>query len=90
MSTFYELAYDPKLILQSPDFKVLTAEQVDSPSTKQENIACAYTEKHELLMIKKPMPKPRKGEVIVHVKASGICGVSGRDLFWCTRNLVGS
>ncbi|WOO80325.1 L-arabinitol 4-dehydrogenase [Vanrija pseudolonga] len=71
--TFYEAQYDPSKILKHADFKILQTGDaaLDDPKA---NIACAYTPAHEVLMINKPVPVARKGEAIVHVKATGICG----------------
>jgi L-iditol 2-dehydrogenase len=69
----YEEHYDPTVILKHPEFAILPNDAVDL-SDKSLNVACAYNEKHEVTMIKKPVPKAGKGECVVHVKATGICG----------------
>lgn len=71
--THYESAYDPARVLKSKEFRVLAADDA-ALSDKKANIACAYNPAHEVHMINKPVPTPREGEVIVHVKATGICG----------------
>lgn len=71
--TFYEAQYDPTKILKHADFKILQPGDAALEDAKA-NIACAYTPAHEVLMINKPVPVARKGEAIVHVKATGICG----------------
>ncbi|WVW84372.1 hypothetical protein I302_106406 [Kwoniella bestiolae CBS 10118] len=38
------------------------------------NIACAYAPNAELKMLNKPIPKAEFGEVVLHVRATGICG----------------
>ncbi|WWC89567.1 uncharacterized protein L201_004491 [Kwoniella dendrophila CBS 6074] len=69
----YETKYDPKKILNDPEFKILS--QGDSElQDKKLNIACAYDEKHNIKMIKKPIPKAREGEVVIRIRATGICG----------------
>lgn len=69
----YESAYDPQAVLNSKEFKLLKS---DDPvlQDKKANIACAYNPAHEVNMIRKPMPTAREGEVVVHVKSTGICG----------------
>ncbi|ODN77208.1 hypothetical protein L202_05729 [Cryptococcus amylolentus CBS 6039] len=69
----YETHYDPKKVLTHPDFKILEegAPELDS---KEENIACTYNPQHEVKMVRKGKVEPGKGEVTVHVKATGICG----------------
>ena len=62
----YEAAYDPSLILSHPEFKKLADDKA--------NLACCYNPAHEVNMVIKPVPKARKGECVVHVKATGICG----------------
>jgi hypothetical protein len=69
--------YDPSKVLDHPDFKVLTQEEVDEyvkKGDKQVNLACAYNAKKEVHMVRKPDVKPGKGEVLIHVRATGICG----------------
>lgn len=72
-TSFYEDAYDPQRVLASKEFKLLKA---DDPilQDKEANISCAYNPAHEVNMIRKPRPMPREGEVVVHVRATGICG----------------
>lgn len=69
----YEEDYHPQKILSDPKFKVLPP---DAPELNDANanLGCFYNEKHEINMTNKPIPKARKGECVVHVKASGICG----------------
>ncbi|OCF30958.1 L-iditol 2-dehydrogenase [Kwoniella heveanensis CBS 569] len=69
----YEAHYDPSKVLKHPEFRILEA---DAPELKDKeaNIACAYNPAHEVHMIKKPRFKPGKGEAIVHVRSTGICG----------------
>ncbi|CAK9779468.1 putative L-arabinitol 4-dehydrogenase [Cutaneotrichosporon oleaginosum] len=71
--TFYESAYDPQAVLQSAEFKVLAS---DDPRLRDPhaNLACAYNPAHEVHMVRKPRPVAREGEVVVHVRATGICG----------------
>lgn len=71
--THFEAAYDPVRVLQSKEFRVLAADDA-ALADKKANIACAYNPAHEVHMINKPVPKPREGEVIVHVRSTGICG----------------
>lgn len=71
----YESHYDPKKVLNHAEFRVLPA---DDPlllkRNPEVNVACAYNEKHECHHILKPTPELAEGEVLVHVKATGICG----------------
>jgi L-iditol 2-dehydrogenase len=69
----YEAAYDPSLILDHPEFKKLSPEAPELGDDKA-NLACCYNPAHEVNMVLKPTPKARKGECIVHVRATGICG----------------
>lgn len=71
--SFYEQRYDPARVLKHPAFRVL-AEDDPLLKDKNANIACAYNPAHEVHMIAKPDVVPRDGEVVVHVKATGICG----------------
>lgn len=69
--------YDPSKILNHPDFKVLTQEEIDEyvkKGDKKTNLACCYNEKKEVHLVRKPTLKPGKGEVLIHVRATGICG----------------
>jgi L-iditol 2-dehydrogenase len=69
----YEAAYDPSLILQHPEFKKLAPDAPELQDPKA-NLACCYNPAHEVNMVNKPVPKARRGECIVHVRATGICG----------------
>jgi L-iditol 2-dehydrogenase len=71
--TFYESAYDPQAVLGSKEFRVLAAGD-PALSDKEANLACAYNPAHEVHMVRKPQPVAREGEVVVHVRATGICG----------------
>jgi L-iditol 2-dehydrogenase len=71
----YESRYDPKIILNHPEFKILNpANDSKVLDDKEKNIACTYNEKHEVSMVNKPRPTAGKGECVVHVHATGICG----------------
>jgi len=69
----YESRYDPTLVLKHPEFKILPQDD-SSLKDEKKNIACTYNEKHEVNMVNKPMPSVGKGECLVHVRATGICG----------------
>ena len=69
--TLYESQYDPRKVLDSSEFRILSDN--DQFSAK-DNIACAYNPAHEIHLIQKPVPKAGRGECIVHVRATGICG----------------
>ncbi|KIK61766.1 hypothetical protein GYMLUDRAFT_42808 [Collybiopsis luxurians FD-317 M1] len=65
------IIYDPRNILDHPDFRVLNAGEQPS---KELNIAAFYNPAHEIHLVQKPKPKPGPGQVLVHVRATGICG----------------
>ncbi|BGP26814.1 hypothetical protein JCM10295v2_005775 [Rhodotorula toruloides] len=69
----YPTAYDPARVLQHPEFKILEDGTVPRRNTSK-NLAAAYAPQAKLHLIEKPVPKPREGEVVVHVRATGICG----------------
>ncbi|GAA5883047.1 hypothetical protein JCM8547_006893 [Rhodosporidiobolus lusitaniae] len=73
MTVDYSAAFDPNLVLQSPDFKILEKGVVPQRDTSK-NLAAAYAPGANLHLIEKPVPKAREGEVVLHVRASGICG----------------
>lgn len=73
LKSVYETLYDPANILTHPEFKLLKEgdkELTDSHA----NLGCFYNPKHEVNMVNKPVPKARKGECVLHVRATGICG----------------
>ncbi|KAG6813881.1 hypothetical protein H0H92_006288 [Tricholoma furcatifolium] len=63
--------YDPRKILQHPQFRILA--EGEKPS-KDANIAAFYNPAHEIHLVEKPRPVPGPGQVLVHVRATGICG----------------
>ena len=63
--------YDPRRILQHTDFKVLAPGEKTDADT---NIAAFYNPSHEIHLVKKPKPTPGPGQVLIHVRATGICG----------------
>jgi len=63
--------YDPRKILQDPAFKIL---QPGEKPSSEANIAAFYNPQHEIHLVEKPRPKPGPGQVLVHVRATGICG----------------
>ncbi|KAH9456740.1 hypothetical protein MJO28_006806 [Puccinia striiformis f. sp. tritici] len=67
--------YDPQIVLDSSDFKVLEdPAEIAKCSEANENIACCYNDKKQIHMVKKPMPKAHPGQVLLHIRATGICG----------------
>lgn len=63
--------YNPLKVLQHPEFKILApGEKTD----KEANIAAFYNPAHEVHLVQKPRPKPGPGQVLLHVRATGICG----------------
>ncbi|KAG6919511.1 hypothetical protein DXG01_005101 [Tephrocybe rancida] len=63
--------YDPRKVLQHPQFRVLAEGEIPS---KEANIAAFYNPAHEIHLVEKPRPVPGPGQVLVHVRATGICG----------------
>ncbi|KAF8809479.1 GroES-like protein [Phlegmacium glaucopus] len=63
--------YSPRKVLDHPEFRILTAGEKPSP---QANIAAFYNPAHEIHLVEKPRPKPGPGQVLLHVRATGICG----------------
>ncbi|KAG0146722.1 hypothetical protein CROQUDRAFT_44002 [Cronartium quercuum f. sp. fusiforme G11] len=65
--------YHPDHVLKHPDFKILKPDEVKHvcPST---NIACFYNDKKQIHMVQKPHPEVHPGQVLLHVRATGICG----------------
>ena len=43
-------------------------------NTNKTNLAVHTNPAHDLKVVKTEIPEPKEGEVIVHVKATGICG----------------
>ncbi|KAF9266962.1 GroES-like protein [Marasmius fiardii PR-910] len=63
--------YDPRIVLNHPEFRVLPLGEAPS---KTANIAAFYNPTHEIHLVEKPRPQPGPGQVLVHVKSTGICG----------------
>ena len=65
--------YNPDKVLNHPDYKVLAR---DDPilNDKDVNLACSYNADKEMRMLRKPMPEIEPDEVLLHVRATGICG----------------
>ena len=63
--------YSPRNVLEHPQFRILAADEKPSP---QANIAAFYNPAHEIHLVEKPRPKPGPGQVLLHVRATGICG----------------
>lgn len=64
--------YDPYKVLDDPKFRVLGP---DEKPSKDANIAAFYNPAHEIHLVEKPKMKPGPGQVLVHVRATGICGL---------------
>lgn len=41
---------------------------------KEKNIAVFTNPEHEIFVVEKEKPKPSRGQVLIHVRACGICG----------------
>jgi L-iditol 2-dehydrogenase len=63
--------YSPRKVLDHPQFRILEA---DEKPPSDANIAAFYNPQHEIHLVQKPRPKPGPGQVLVHVRATGICG----------------
>ena len=63
--------YNPRKVLGHPKFRILGP---DEKPSKDANIAAFYNPQHEIHLVEKPLIKPGPGQVLVHVRATGICG----------------
>ena len=63
--------YSPLKVLQHPDFRILSPGEKPLPTA---NIAAFYNPAHEIHLVEKPRPTPGPGQVLLHVRATGICG----------------
>jgi L-iditol 2-dehydrogenase len=63
--------YSPLKVLQHPDFRILSPAEKPLPTA---NIAAFYNPAHEIHLVEKPRPTPGPGQVLLHVRATGICG----------------
>ncbi|KAH6915966.1 L-arabinitol 4-dehydrogenase [Coprinopsis sp. MPI-PUGE-AT-0042] len=63
--------YDPQKVLGHPEFRILKEGEKPGPEA---NIAAFYNPAHEVHLVEKPKPKPGPGQVLIHVRATGICG----------------
>ena len=69
----YPEVFDPNKVLKHAEFKVLDKATVPERDVRV-NLACAYGPDQALNLIVKPRFKPEKGQAVVHVRATGICG----------------
>jgi hypothetical protein len=65
--------YHPDKVLKHPEYKVLSKDDPTLNDPKV-NIACSYNAEREMHMLRKPMPEIEPDEVLLHVRATGICG----------------
>lgn len=63
--------YSPRKVLDDPSFRILAVGEKPSPNA---NIAAFYNPAHEIHLVEKPRLKPGPGQVLLHVRATGICG----------------
>ncbi|KAJ3762233.1 L-arabinitol 4-dehydrogenase [Lentinula raphanica] len=77
--------YDPRKVLDHPEFRVLKS---GDQTSKDSNIAAFYNPAHEIHLVEKPKPKPGPGQVLIHVRATGICGSDVH--FWKHGRICGS
>ncbi|EJT98621.1 GroES-like protein [Dacryopinax primogenitus] len=88
--------YDPATTLNSSQFHIFPHGQFPPRDGKQ-NLGAFTNPGHELHLVQKPVPVPGKGQVVVHVRATGICGSDvhfwkhGRigDMVVCNENGLG-
>lgn len=73
-ATQFEVRYDPKKVLEHPEFRIIKSATDPALFDPEANLACAYNEHHEVHLINKPRPEIGHGEALVRVKATGICG----------------
>lgn len=81
MSSSYQHLYDPTLVTESRDFRVIDA---DESIPKDVNFGCAYNPAHEIHLVQLPKPEPRENEVLVHIRSTGICG-SDCHFWWVSQ-----
>ncbi|TEB36567.1 L-arabinitol 4-dehydrogenase [Coprinellus micaceus] len=67
----YAVAFDPRKVLDDPEFKILKEGEKPDPGA---NLAVCYNAHKQVRLVQKPRPKPGYGQVLVHVRATGICG----------------
>ena len=67
----YAAAFDPRKVLDDPEFKILKEGEKPDPGA---NLAVCYNAHKQVRLVQKPRPKPGYGQVLVHVRATGICG----------------
>lgn len=67
----YAETYSPRKVLDDPSFRVLASGEAPASDA---NIAAFYNPNHEIHLVEKPRPTPGPGQVLVHVRATGICG----------------
>jgi len=60
--------------LKDKDFRVLDKDEDPYKLPKDTNLACFYNPAHEIHLVQKPMPKAGKGQCVIKVRATGICG----------------
>ena len=75
--------YDPSLVFTHPDYRVLDLDKNETGGEsgdrgvlhdKQSNLACSYNADKVMRMLRMPMPQAGPGEVLLRVRATGICG----------------
>ncbi|KAF8634563.1 hypothetical protein AX17_004153 [Amanita inopinata Kibby_2008] len=71
MNTTNAEIYNPRKTLDHPDFKVLAPDEIPASDA---NIAVFYNPNNDIHLVQKPRPKPGHGQVLLHVRATGICG----------------
>jgi L-iditol 2-dehydrogenase len=65
--------YSPTAILKHPSFRIF-ADDEEVPRHEAANYACFYNHKKEIHLVEKPKPSAGPGQVVVRVRATGICG----------------
>jgi L-iditol 2-dehydrogenase len=57
-----------------PDTCQFKVEKNDTNSTKHLNPSLQVTADHNIEMVEAPIENPGPGDVLIHIKATGICG----------------
>jgi hypothetical protein len=71
----------PKKPLPRPYFENGVSPSIQTTtSTRLPNPSLQVTADHNLKLVEAPIYAPRKGEVLIHIKATGVCGHVGLEV----------